>query len=44
MAIKQEQTSTALEIITRIVGDLKQPDTGILFRIPIDAVWGMEQL
>lgn len=42
LAIHVEQLETVTKIINRIVGDLSEPDTGILFSLPIDYIQGLK--
>lgn len=37
---KEEEVEKAIEIVESIVGDLREPDTGMLFTIPINKVLG----
>lgn len=39
--LKDEQIDTAKEIINHVVGGLENPDTGILFTLPINSVEGL---
>ncbi len=39
--LSDEQLATARAIIRQVVGDLSQPDTGILFAMPITSVEGL---
>ena len=42
LAIHVEQLETVTKIINRVVGDLSEPDTGILFSLPIDYIQGLK--
>ncbi len=39
--LKDEQIDTAKEIINRVTGGLSNPNTGILFTLPINSVEGL---
>ncbi len=39
--LKDEQIETAKEIINRVTGGLSNPNTGILFTLPINSVEGL---
>lgn len=39
--LKDEQIDTAKEIINRVTGGLENPNTGILFTLPINSVEGL---
>ena len=41
-AIKDENEKPAIDILKKILGDLNQPGTGIIFTIPIDAEEGLK--
>lgn len=41
-AVKDEKEKPTIELIKRILGDLSQPGTGIVFSIPIDRVEGLK--
>jgi nitrogen regulatory protein P-II 1 len=41
-AIKDEKEKPAIEVLRKILGDLNQPGTGIVFTIPIDRVEGLK--
>ena len=41
-AIKDEKEKPAIDILKKILGDLNQPGTGIIFTIPIDVVEGLK--
>lgn len=41
-AIKDEKEKPAIEVLQKILGDLNQPGTGIVFTIPIDRVEGLK--
>ena len=41
-AIKDEKEQPAIELLKKILGDLTQPGTGIVFTIPIDTVEGLK--
>lgn len=43
MALKEENVPVAVEVIESVVGSLDEPDTGILFTLPIDFIKGMKQ-
>lgn len=40
--IKDEKEEAALEVLRRILGDLNQTGTGIVFTIPVDRVEGLK--
>ena len=40
--IKEEKESEALALIKKIIGDLNQPGTGIVFTIKLDRVEGLK--
>lgn len=40
--LKDEQVQLAAQAVEKVVGDLNQKDTGILFTVPIDFIKGME--
>ena len=42
LAIHVEQLEVVTKIINRIVGDLSEPDTGILFSLPIEYIQGLK--
>jgi len=42
--LPDEQVPTAIETIERVVGDLNNKDTGIVFTLPIDFVKGLPHL
>ncbi len=39
--LREEQVGAAVETIEAVVGDLSDPDTGILFTLPVDYMKGM---
>ncbi len=41
-AIKDEKERSAIELLEKILGDLNQPGTGIVFTLPIDTVEGLK--
>lgn len=41
MALKKERVTKAIEIIEKNIGDLDNPDTGIVFTLPISYMKGM---
>jgi nitrogen regulatory protein PII len=41
-ALHDEQVKTALDLINDVVGDLSDPDSGIVFTIPIDYIKGLK--
>ncbi len=41
-AIKNEKEEPAIEILQKILGDINQPGTGIVFTIPIDRAEGLK--
>ena len=41
-AIKDEKEKPAIEVLQKILGDLNQTGTGIVFTIPIDRVEGLK--
>lgn len=43
MVLKDEEVKIVLEIIEKIVGDLDEPDNGILFTVPIDYIKGLKK-
>ena len=43
MAIPDEKVKTVSKIVNEVTGGLDQPDTGILFTVPIDYTEGMGQ-
>jgi len=43
MVVKEEKIKEIVEIIESIVGSLDEPDSGLLFTIPIDYVRGYKQ-
>lgn len=42
MVIKEEKIPTVVEVIEKVVGNLDQPDTGILFTTSLDFVKGFK--
>jgi hypothetical protein len=42
--LKAEQIQVAIDAIEDVVGDLDQPDTGIVMTIPIDGFKGVQGL
>lgn len=41
-AIKDEKEKPAIEVLQKILGDLNEPGTGIVFTIPLDRVEGLK--
>lgn len=41
-AIKDEKEKPAIELLQKILGDLNQPGTGIVFTIPVEKVEGLK--
>jgi nitrogen regulatory protein PII len=41
-ALHEEQIKTALDLINDVVGDLSDPDSGIVFTLPIDYIRGLK--
>lgn len=41
MAVPDEKVDTVVELVNKATGGLNQPDSGILFTLPIDRVEGM---
>lgn len=41
MAVPDEKVNTVVELVNKATGGLDQPDSGILFTLPIDRVEGM---
>ena len=41
MAVPDEKVDTVVELVDKATGGLDQPDSGILFTLPIDRVEGM---
>ena len=41
--LQDEQVDGVIEIIERIAGDLSQPDTGIVFTMPVDFAKGIRE-
>ena len=41
MAVPDEKVDTVVELVNKATGGLDQPDSGILFTLPIDRVEGM---
>ncbi len=41
MAVPDEKVDTVVELVDKTTGGLDQPDSGILFTLPIDRVEGM---
>lgn len=41
MALADEQVSVVMEVISEVVGDLANPNTGIAFTVPIDQIKGI---
>lgn len=41
VVVKDEQVSTGINAIKRVLGDLTEPDTGIVFTVPIGYVEGI---
>ncbi len=39
--LRDEQVPSAVEAIEDVVGDLSQPDTGIIFTVPVDFIKGI---
>ena len=44
VVLREQQVETAVKIIEQEVGDLSQPDTGIVFTLPIDFLRGIPSL
>ncbi|HHY83385.1 MAG TPA: hypothetical protein GX505_12035 [Clostridiales bacterium] len=42
VALKDEQVNTCIMAIKEVVGSLNEPDSGILFTLPIDYIEGFE--
>ena len=42
MVVKEERVLEIVEVIESVVGSLDQPDSGILFTLPIDFLRGMK--
>ncbi len=43
MVVKnEEEVKTVIETVDKVVGDLSEPNSGILFTIPVDFVKGMK--
>ncbi|WP_458863608.1 P-II family nitrogen regulator [Acidaminobacterium chupaoyuni] len=40
--VKDEMVAHAVEVIEDVVGDLKRPDTGIVFTVPVDFMKGIQ--
>lgn len=43
MVLSDEKISIVKEVLISVVGDLKKPDTAILFTLPISTVEGIEE-
>ncbi len=43
MVLNEEQVVTAKQTIREVIGDLSQPNTGIVFTLPIDEVEGLHK-
>lgn len=43
MVVKEENIEIIERIIGEVVGDIKQPNTGLLFTVPIDFIRGYKQ-
>lgn len=43
MVLKEEQVAVAKQAIREVVGDLSEPNTGILFTLPIEEVEGLHK-
>lgn len=41
MVIKEEMVDVAVKTIESVVGDLSNPDTGIIFTVPVDFIKGV---
>jgi len=41
-AIKDEKEDQAIELLKKVLGDLNQPGTGIVFTLPVDRVEGLK--
>jgi len=41
MALKDEQVEQVKEVVRQVIGDLSQPDTAVLFTLPILSVEGV---
>ena len=42
MVIKEDEVSVVSDIVNRVTGGLDQPDTGILFTLPVDHLEGFK--
>lgn len=42
MAIKEEKVNEVIEVIESVIGGLDQPNSGILFTLPIDFIKGIK--
>ncbi len=42
MVIKDEKVNEVIEIIESVVGNLNEPDSGIVFTLPVDFIKGMK--
>lgn len=42
MVLKEEKVSEVVEVIESVVGNLDEPDTGIVFTLPVDFIKGMK--
>lgn len=43
MAVKDEKVQVISEIVNRITGGLDQPDSGVMFAVPVSYVEGLEK-
>lgn len=43
MALEDAQVPVALDIVHQVAGDLSQPNTGIVFTVPIDYIDGLKK-
>ena len=43
MVLNDEQIQTVKAVIKDVIGDLSEPNTGILFTLPIDSVDGLHK-
>lgn len=41
--LKEEEVDKAIRVIEGVVGDLSQPDTGIVFTLPVDFIKGAKR-
>ena len=40
LVLKDDQVEETISVVKRVVGDLKEPNTGIMFTLPINNVEG----